>query len=221
MSIEQEFNSKIRDVISQLSQPLASDVNNNQSTADILCDFFVFIKHPTKSVVSQLESLSLNDTTELSEAATLNDLRILLLVSFIGKLMKKRFVLIIFVCLLKCLNNLNEKNYRIKIYCSDNVKNSQYERDLKKMFEYFDFNKTLEIKFIEDYSNEYSEFENSLTEINQVYGVESEEIKDENVIDLTAIIQKFDLKNFDTNLKYTSCEYRKQLSNTNELYAIY
>ena len=84
------------------------------------------------------------------------------------------------------------------------------------MFEYFDFNKTLEIKFIEDYSNEYSEFENSLTEINQVYGVESEEIKDENVIDLTAIIQKFDLKNFDT-----SCEYRKQLSNTNELYAIY
>ena len=110
MSIEQEFNSKIRDVISQLSQPLASDVNNNQSTADILCDFFVFIKHPTKSVVSQLESLSLNDTTELSEAATLNDLRILLLVSFIGKLMKKRFVLIIFLCLLKCLNNLNENN---------------------------------------------------------------------------------------------------------------
>ena len=110
MSIEQEFNSKIRDVISQLSQPLASDVNNNQSTADILCDFFVFIKHPTKSVVSQLESLSLNDTTELSEAATLNDLRILLLVSFIGKLMKKRFVLIIFLCLLKCLNNLSRIN---------------------------------------------------------------------------------------------------------------
>lgn len=92
MSAEQEFNSQVREVISRLSQPLTGDVNNNQSAAESLCDLFVFLKQPVESVASNMESLSLNDSTGSSGGTAINDLRLLLLVNFIGKLFKKRFV---------------------------------------------------------------------------------------------------------------------------------
>lgn len=60
---------------------------------------------------------------------------------------------------------------------------------------------------IKNFEKEFSEFESKLAEVNQVFGVRSDEIKDENVVDLMQIIEKFDLKNFDKNLKYTSREY--------------
>lgn len=70
---------------------------------------------------------------------------------------------------------------------------------------------------VENFTKEFSEFESKLAEANQVFRVRSDEIKDENVVDLTQIIEKFDLKNFDKNLKYTSREYL-QILDINQVY---
>jgi len=88
INTEQAFNEKIRLVLTGL---VIKEKDNPQESPS--CEIFVQLKQPVQSLIEKIESFSLdNAANESSQGAvvTINELRILLLVNFMAKLMNKR-----------------------------------------------------------------------------------------------------------------------------------
>lgn len=83
------FNQKIRQILSDLAAK--SQLNskyeqlNFKDTANN-CDIFVFLKRPIQPLVKEFQAISLNNDSESSEIITISELRILLLVNFVARL---------------------------------------------------------------------------------------------------------------------------------------
>ena len=94
MSTEKEFNYKIRKVLTELvltNDLVKKDLNHNELESNSLIDVFVLLRQPAQSLTNRLESVTLdNDSKCVTDIVRIDDLRILLLVNFVAKLMHKR-----------------------------------------------------------------------------------------------------------------------------------
>lgn len=84
-------------------------------------------------------------------------------------------------------------------------KENGYMRNLRKLFDYFRLNENLELKLVGNCVEGVSLFEKRLNSIDAEYK-ESAENNDETYINLSRILQNFNLSYFDKNLKNTNCK---------------
>ena len=88
INAEQIFNEKICQVLTDLVIKEKDEPKQSDS-----CEIFVQLKQPIQSLIKKIESISLdNDVNESSSnvIVTINEMRILLLVNFMAKLMNQR-----------------------------------------------------------------------------------------------------------------------------------
>ena len=98
---------------------------------------------------------------------------------------------------------------RIKVFVItksiDENKNDLIE--LKKVFNYFQLEKNVDLVPIEINDIDVSSLENSFLNINDEFRVKpDEQLTQKNIVDLSKVINKLSLKFYDTNLKYVNCK---------------